>query len=125
MARSSPMDDVLSRVWEHLTGRLSGPMHFRFILQPVMATIFAIRDGIHDARLGKSPFFWSLFTDPEHRSENLRAVWRAVWKVVTLALILDLIYQIIEYQWVYPGEAVIIAVIVAVVPYVLLRGPAN
>jgi hypothetical protein len=31
------MDDTLTRFWNDLVGRLTGPMTFRLILQPVMA----------------------------------------------------------------------------------------
>jgi hypothetical protein len=32
-------------------------MRFRFILQPVMVAILAIRHGLNDARTGRSPYF--------------------------------------------------------------------
>ena len=35
-------------------------MTFRFILQPAMAIIAALRDGVHDARLGRTPYVWAL-----------------------------------------------------------------
>jgi hypothetical protein len=35
--------------------RPGGPMAFRFILQPVMATIAAFRDGLKNRRTGRSP----------------------------------------------------------------------
>ena len=35
-------------------------MKFRFILQPSMAAIAAIRDGLKDARTGRSPYFWAI-----------------------------------------------------------------
>ena len=35
-------------------------MTFRFILQPVMAAVAALHDGIKDARLGRSPYFWTV-----------------------------------------------------------------
>ena len=38
--------DVRQRIWQNLLDRPSGPMMFRFILQPVMAAIAALRDGI-------------------------------------------------------------------------------
>ena len=46
-------------------------MSFRLPLQPAMATIFAIRDGLKDAREGKPYFFWALLTDPAHRRQHL------------------------------------------------------
>jgi hypothetical protein len=47
------MDELLTRVWHDLGGRLDGPLHLRFFLQPLMATIFAIRDGVRDAHSGR------------------------------------------------------------------------
>ena len=38
-------------------------MKFRLILQPLMATIYAILDGRKDAREWRVPYFWVLFTD--------------------------------------------------------------
>jgi hypothetical protein len=34
------------------------------------------------------------------------------------------VYQLIVLHFVYPGEALIVAFILAIIPYVLLRGPA-
>ena len=55
------MDDTFNRMINDLFSRLDGPLHFRFFLQPAMATFFAIRDGLHDAREGRPAYFWSLF----------------------------------------------------------------
>jgi hypothetical protein len=119
------MEDMLTRFFENLVGRVYGPMHFRVILQPLMATIFAILDGRKDAHAGRAPFFWALFTNPEHRHEMLRSGWKSVGKIFVLALILDAIYQFIVIRWFYPGEALVTACILAIVPYLLLRGPVN
>jgi hypothetical protein len=119
------VDDLATRFFTQLVGRVHGPMHFRLILQPVMAVIFATKDGIKDAHVGRPPYFWGLFTAPEHRGEMLRTGWQSVGKVFILALILDAIYQYIELRWFYPGEAIAVALILAIIPYTLLRGPVN
>jgi hypothetical protein len=119
------MEDILTRIFENLIDRVSGPMKFRLFLQPLMATIFAIRDGRKDAREGRSPYFWAVFTDPEHRRELLRDGWKAVGKVFVIAVIIDAVYQFIVLRWFYPGEALIVAAILAFVPYLLIRGPVN
>jgi hypothetical protein len=59
------IQDTLSRIWENLLDRPSGPLALRFLMQPIMATIFAIRDGIKDAHSGRSPYFWTVVTNPE------------------------------------------------------------
>jgi hypothetical protein len=46
------MDDSLTRVFGDLAGRLTGPLTFRLILQPLMAGFHAWRDGSRDARIG-------------------------------------------------------------------------
>jgi hypothetical protein len=71
------------------------------------------------------PYFWSLFTEPAHRAALLRESWKSVGKIFILALVLDAIYQAIELHWFYPGEALLVSFLLAVVPYTLLRGPAN
>ena len=119
------MEDVWTRLLEHMTDRVTGPMKFRLVLQPLMAMIFAIRSGLDDARAGRPLYFWALFTDPAHRAEMLKDGWKSVGKVFVLALILDVVYQIIVTRFVYPGEALVTAVLLAIVPYVLLRGPVN
>lgn len=119
------MEDILTRVFENLMGRVSGPMKFRLVLQPLMAVIFAIRDGRKDAREGRPPYFWAIFTNPEHRRELLRDGWKAVGKVFVIAVIIDAVYQYIELRWFYPGEALLVAAILAFVPYLIIRGPVN
>jgi hypothetical protein len=123
--RVLPMDEILTRFMENIVGRVHGPMNFRMILQPLMACIFAVRDGRKDAREGKPPYFWALFTDPGHRRDMLREGWKSVGKVFCIALVLDAVYQYIELKWFYPVEAVVVAILLALVPYLALRGPIN
>lgn len=116
------MDDIWSRIAENMVNRVSGPMRLRLFMQPAMAALFAIRSGLQDARSGKRPYFWTLATDPTARAELIKDGWKSVGKVFTLALALDVVYQIVELRFVYPGEAVIVAFLLAVVPYLILRG---
>jgi hypothetical protein len=116
------MDEMLTRIGHDLLDRVSGPMKFRLVLQPTMATIFAIRSGLADAKAGKAPYFWGLLSDPAERDAMLKDGWKSVGKVFLLALILDVLYQIIEQRFVYPGEALIVAFVLAIVPYLVLRG---
>lgn len=116
------MDDVLTRIGTQLLERVSGPMKFRLVLQPCMAAFFAIKAGLADARLGKPPYFWALLWDPGHREDLVKNGWKSVGRVVILAIVLDVIYQIIEIHFVYVGEAIIVAFILAVLPYLILRG---
>ena len=83
------MEDIIARFFENLAGRVSGPMQLRIVLQPLMAIFFAIRDGRNDAREGRVPYFWAIFTSPGHRRDLLRSGWKSVGKVFIIALILD------------------------------------
>lgn len=116
------MDHMWTRVGQDLIARVSGPMKFRLVLQPVMASIFAIRSGLNDARTGKPPYFWALATDPGHREDMMKDGWKSVGKVFILAIVLDVVYQIIVRHFVYPGETIIVAFVLAIVPYLILRG---
>jgi hypothetical protein len=120
------LGEFFARVWEMLIGRLDGPLTLRLILQPTVAAIFAIRAGLRDAREGRPPFFfWSVFTNAARRPELLGQVWKDVGKVFIIAVVLDVIYELIVYRWVYPGQAVIVATVLAIVPYLLIRGPVT
>jgi hypothetical protein len=119
------MDHLFARVVEQLIARVTGPMKFRLFLQPAMAIFFAVRGGLKDAREGKPPYFWGLFTDRRERESMLKNGWKSVGKVFILAIVLDAVYQYIALRWFYPGEAVLVAIILAIIPYLLVRGPVN
>lgn len=119
------MEDTVARIVHDIFGRLDGPLHFRFFLQPTMAIIFAIRDGLRDARKGRPAYFWALFTEPNLRGELLRTGWKSVSKIFILAVVLDVIYQVIAFHWFYPFETLLVAVLLALIPYLLIRGPVN
>lgn len=119
------MQEHWVRIVENLIGRLDGPLHFRIILQPLMAVIFAIIDGVKDAKIGRPPYFWIIVFRPKHRDKLFKEAWKSVGKIFILAIILDVVYQLKVLHRVYPGEILIVALILAIVPYILLRGPVN
>ncbi|HEX2949186.1 MAG TPA: hypothetical protein VHV83_06410 [Armatimonadota bacterium] len=119
------MDELLTRFLHDLIERRHGPFGFRFILQPLVAVYLAIRDGIVDARKHNHPYFWALFTHTGQRMALIKNGWKSVAKVFVLAIALDLVYQIIEFRAFRPMEMLVVAFCLAIVPYILLRGPAN
>jgi len=121
----SAMDEFGTNFIADLIGRVDGPMHFRVYLQPLMATIFAFRDGRKDAREGRPAYGWALLTDSEHRRYLLQDGWKGFRNVFVLAWILDLVYQFVALGGLNPLQGLATAVLLAVVPYVLLRGPFN
>jgi hypothetical protein len=118
------MGDHLNFV-DGLLARLDGPMSLRLLLQPLMALFFAYRDGRRDAQAGRPPYFWALFSDAEHRPAMLQSGWKSVGKVFVIAILLDLIFQYLVFQNFRPIGAVVAGLVLAIVPYVLLRGPVN
>jgi hypothetical protein len=116
------MDHMWMRVVSQLAARVTGPMKFRLVLQPAMAAFFAIRSGLADARAGKPPYFWGLVSYPGQRDSMLKDGWKSVGRVFILAIVLDVVYQIIELHFVYVGEVIIVAFVLAILPYLILRG---
>jgi hypothetical protein len=119
------MDDLLARMGQNIFGRIDGPLAMRLIVQPVIAACLAVRDGIGDARQERPPYGWSLLAEPEHRGHRIRDGWKSIRKVFCAALVVDVLYQLLELRWVFVGEALVMAEALALVPYALLRGPAN
>jgi hypothetical protein len=119
------MEELIARGWAGLMDRIGGPMTFRLILQPLMATLLAVRAGLKDAREGRPPYFWTLLTDRSQRVDLLREGWRSIARVFVLAVIMDLIYEWVIGRLFYPLETLIVAIVLAVLPYLLIRGPVN
>jgi hypothetical protein len=122
---ASSMDEYLGHVWEHLGGRIGGPLTMRFVLQPLVAMCVAVRSGIADGREGRPPYGWAVITDKGRRRELLLEGWKSVARIFVVAVVLDVIYQVMVFGWVYPSEALVVAFTLSCVPYVLLRGPAG
>jgi hypothetical protein len=115
----------LDRLWKDILARPGGPMTFRFILQPLMAAIAALRDGVEDARLGRMPYLWVVATTGEQR---VRLLWEAIAataKILIFAMLMDIAYQWIVLNAFYPVQTAVVALLLAFVPYVLLRGPTR
>lgn len=121
----SEIPNIVSEAWQEILARPQGPLSFRFYLQPAMAMFFAVRDGLRDARTGEPPYFWSLFTEPGHRKEWLRSGWRSIGKIIVLAFVLDVVYEILVFHGLRPIQSIFVALELAVVPYLLLRGPVT
>ena len=123
--------ETFPRAWRNMMDRASGPLSFRFILQPSMAALAAIHDGRKDARIGRSPYLWTVvrFWTVAHtrgeRVERLREGLTSTSRIILLGIVMDVIYQLLEYPTFYPAEALLIALLLAFVPYALIRGPVT
>jgi len=112
---------VHERFWSDVFGRLSGPMTLRFYLQPTLAFVAALKDGIKDARLGHKAFFWFAVSDPALQRGRLREGLIATSRMILIGLAIDTIYQLRVLERFYPVEAVLIVMMLAVIPYFVFR----
>ncbi len=114
------MEDWWLRVSHNLAARLDGPLHFRFVLQPMMSLLLAIRDGMKGTRSSyrTSP---SSLTKTITSLKRLHALWGSVGRLFLLAFGADVVYQIIAFHTFYPGEALFTAGLLAVIPYLVVR----
>jgi hypothetical protein len=119
------MGSFWSSYWNDFIARFDGPLHFRLFVQPVMATLLAVRDGIQDAREGRSAYLWSVITKPAQRRYLLESGWKRIVGIFALAYALDVVYQFIVWHTMKPLQALLTAVVLAMIPYALLRGPAR
>jgi len=120
------MEETLTRFVSDLIGRLTGPLTLRLFLQPAVAGFLAVRDGLKDAREGRPYHFWRMVTGPpEARIRRAKETWRAVSKVFIMAVAFDVVYQWLALRWIYPIESMVTATILAIIPYVALRGVTN
>jgi hypothetical protein len=60
-----------------------------------------------------------------NRRELLREGWKDVAKVFIMAVIIDCIYQFIVLRWFYPGEVLLVGIILALLPYSRLSAHAS
>src|SRR5215469_5300579 len=119
------MDDIRRRFWENLVGRSNGPMHLRLLIQPAVAGVLAIRAGLKDARKGRPAFLWSAVTNPAYRPELLRRGALDVGKLFVVAVVLDAVYQLIVQRGVFLLELLVVAIVLAIIPYIMIRGPVS
>jgi hypothetical protein len=92
---------------------------------PTVVTVIAIRAAFRDARHDKPAFLLGLFADPGHRKALLASALKDIGRVIIVALILDTVYQLIVFHSFYVVQALIMAVLCAMTPYVLVRGPVT
>ena len=125
------MEDLLSRFWNDLVGRIDGPMKFRIFLQPLASIYFAYKAGKRDASSGEVPYFYGLLFAKGEKKALIKQGWKDVGKVFIMALVIDIIYQIVLiYKFgtqttIYPVETIVTSIMLSFVPYLLFRGLFN
>lgn len=119
--------DYIKDSWDMVIGRGAGPLHLRLIMQPIVATILGIRAGLKDAKAGRPPYLWSVAKaeDAYDRRALIRQGWTDIGKVFAIAVGLDVIYELVVFHWVYPVQAILVATVLAIIPYLVFRGVVN
>jgi len=115
--------DMLAHRGEHLVGRAGGPLNFRLFVMPLVVTVLAIRAHLRDVREGRPTVLWAFLRDPAKRRRLFRSGLKDFGKVFVVACVLDTTYQIMVLRSFYLGEMLVVAVVCAIVPYFLVRGP--
>ena len=112
-------------VAEGLARRLAGPANFRFILQPLIAAIAGIRDGVSDAKLGLRPYGIVVLFDSDSRGELLGAGLRRTAIPLVVGVVIDMVVQWMLFQRVLLSAAVLVGVLLVGLPYIAARGLTN
>jgi len=115
--------EALSRMYGQILGRGTGPLNFRLVVMPIVVSVLAVRAHLRDVREGRPTELWAFLKDPAERRRLFRSGLRDFGRVFVVAVVLDTTYQLLVFGWVYPAEVLFIAVMCAVVPYFLVRGP--
>jgi hypothetical protein len=117
--------DLIPPFWDEMFARTEGPFHLRFILQPVGAAFLAARDGYRDAISGRPPYLEDILRNPAGRSERLKEGFHALARVMIMSVIMDVVYQILAIKAFRPIEMAIVVLLLAFVPYFVVRGPVR
>jgi hypothetical protein len=105
--------------------RLVGPGRFRFLLQPLIATVLGSRAGRVDARTAQPPYLWGLLFEPGLRRELLRSGLQSVANLVLMGILLDSVFQWLILGASYPGAAIVVGPTLIATPYAIARALAN
>lgn len=117
--------DAIARGWRNFVARPSGPLNLRFLIQPALGVVMAVRAGLKDAREGRPAYLWAAFVNPAQRRELVHGGWKDVRVTILISAILDITYQVMVHRAVYFLELVFTVTLLAVLPYSVLRGPVN
>jgi hypothetical protein len=111
--------------FEDIPKRLAGPGRFRFVLQPLMAIILGIMNGLADVRAGRPPYLYGLLFHRHLRKELVKSGYSAVANLLLMGILMDLIFQWIILGVAYPGAALVVGPVLIVGPYALSRALSN
>jgi len=110
---------------EDIPRRLLGPGRFRFLLQPLTASILGIRSGREDARAGRPPFLTGLLFHSGERRLLLASAFRSTVNLLLVGILVDSLCQWVLFGTSYPGAALVVGPVLITVPYAVARALSN
>jgi hypothetical protein len=119
------MQEFMRQGWDRVLARLVGPLHFRFLLQPLIAVLLGIRDGLRDARAGEPPYLLGLISERERRRERIAELWRSLRIGLLLAIVLDAVVQYLLFRSIRIVGAILVGTLLMALPYSLARALTN
>jgi len=124
-SRGQGLIDSFTRALNQLLDRTSGPFQLRFILQPIVAAVLAVRAGLKDARADRPAYLRTIIFQASERRRLIEEGCKDIGRVFILAFVVDAIYQLIVFRWFYPAQSLIVAFGLSIVPYAVIRGPVK
>ena len=79
----------ITEIGSDLIGRLHGPFSFRFVLQPIMAAIFAVRYGVEDADEEAGRLLLEVVANPAEQGQLLREGFHHMLRVIALGVVMN------------------------------------
>ena len=110
---------------DYIIELLSGPGNLRFVLQPLIAILLAIRDGRNDAKSGTPAFLAEMVSGSGPRGATLKVSIKATLMPFSVAVILDSILQIIIFDVWRLQCALVVGLFLVGIPYVVVRSISN
>jgi len=110
---------------DYILELISGPGNLRFVVQPLIAILLAIRDGRNDAKAGTPAYLHELVFGSGRRAATLKGGLRAILMPLGAAVILDSILQIYIFDVWRLQAALVVGLCLVGIPYVLVRSISN
>jgi hypothetical protein len=114
------------RIWTYLHDAASGPGSFRLVVQPLVSLCVGALAGLRDARQGRPPYFaWAIHQPRGLRRAAFGLAARQLAFPFAFAFVLDLVLQHFLVHVVRPRFALMVAILLIVLPYLVARGLVN
>jgi hypothetical protein len=110
---------------EDIPRRLTGPGRFRFLMQPLMAILLGILNGVADARAGRPPYLYGILFHRDLRLDLMKTGFSAVANLLLMGILMDAVFQRILFGVTHPFAAIVIGPVLIVTPYAIARALSN